>query len=256
MKQRVIYEYPLNERVRSMLRLEFLFAQFASAAAGTSEWDARFALQSLFQVQELCGRKELRGELGRELRQQAESLNRHRHHAGVNPAALEATLTEVRNAGALLQETPDSERQQQQHEWLNAVRQRITIPGGTCQFDLPALHHWLQLTTEQRAGQLDDWLQPLAPVHQAVKLILELLRASEVPRPQLAAQGFFQHHLEDAPAPTQLIRTVLDAELGLFPEFSGNRLRYSIRFMSQPDLSQRPTQTDRDVEFRMACCGL
>lgn len=259
MIQRILYEYPLNERIRSLLRLEFLFRQLAHSNAGESEWDARFALQSLFQVQELCVRKELKGELSRELRRQADALDRHRASAGIDLQALDMTLSEVRQTDAALLQ-PDGESggealQLAQHNLLNSVRQRISIPGGTCRFDLPALHHWLQTPLAHRHRQMDAWLRPMTPIRQAVDLILELLRASAIPRQTTAVGGFYQQSPNHQKSP-QLARVVVAAEPGLFPEFSGNGHRYSIRFLSQPDISRRPRQTTDDVDFRLACCGL
>ena len=35
-------------------------------------------------------------------------------------------------------------------DWLTAIRSRISIPGGTCEFDLPAYHAWQHLPAEER----------------------------------------------------------------------------------------------------------
>ncbi len=58
--QVVCYEHPLNERVRSLLRLEFLFQQVTHAVAGHSSWDSRAALQGLFDLLALTGRNEFK----------------------------------------------------------------------------------------------------------------------------------------------------------------------------------------------------
>lgn len=35
-----------------------------------------------------------------------------------------------------------------ENDWLTAIRSRISIPGGTCEFDLPAYHAWQHLSPE------------------------------------------------------------------------------------------------------------
>lgn len=50
MFQAVCYEQPLNERIRAVLRLEFLFEQVEQATASVSIWDSRMALQGLFDI--------------------------------------------------------------------------------------------------------------------------------------------------------------------------------------------------------------
>ena len=47
MTKPVIYEQPLNERVRTFLRLEHLFCQTDYTLRGFSVWDSRASLDSL-----------------------------------------------------------------------------------------------------------------------------------------------------------------------------------------------------------------
>ena len=42
--KKVLYEQPLNERIRSFLRLEYLFQQAAYHLSLQSEWDSRATL--------------------------------------------------------------------------------------------------------------------------------------------------------------------------------------------------------------------
>lgn len=75
MPQAVCYEQPLNERVRFLLRLEFLFQQVTHAMRGHSPWDSRFALQGLLDILALTGRNEFKGELLKELDRHATTLD-------------------------------------------------------------------------------------------------------------------------------------------------------------------------------------
>ena len=255
MNNRSSYEYPLNERIRSFLRLEFLFQQLYHTIQGSSEWDLRFALQSLFNILELSSRNETKSELIKELERHAASFRRHQQSPGIDQTALTATLSEIEQTLAQIREfniaTLENLRQQ---DFLNAVRQRINIAGGTCQFDLPALHFWLQQPLEQQQMQLAEWLQPLQILHQAIQLILQLLRATATPSREVASQGLLQKSLDsNTPAP-QLLRIIVNPDLAIFPEISGSRHRFAIRFLEQPSLAQRPQQVKQDVEFRLACC--
>ncbi len=256
MKTAVWYEQPLNERIRTLLRLEFLFAQIDHACAGFSEWDSRAALAGLIEVLSLLGRNELRSELIKELERHATTINRLRGAAGTDARALATTLTElgdtIAEVHALDSRAIEDVRQM---DFLAALRQRSSIPGGTCRFDLPALHHWLQREPEVRQQQLALWLEPLTAVRRAVALILRLVRAAADPAPLIAQAGFYQLLLDSA-APNQLVRVALRPDAGAFPEISGGRHRFSIRFLCQPDPARRPYQTDEDVGFQLACCVL
>jgi cell division protein ZapD len=37
------------------------------------------------------------------------------------------------------------------NDWLMSIRSRINIPGGTCEFDLPAYYAWQQHTPARAA---------------------------------------------------------------------------------------------------------
>ena len=58
------------------------------------------------------------------------------------------------------------------------VRQRLSIPGGCCSFDLPTLHIWLHLAQSQRDGEVKNWLETLAPLNNSLTMVLDLIRQS------------------------------------------------------------------------------
>ncbi|MDP1044949.1 cell division protein ZapD, partial [Klebsiella pneumoniae] len=62
------------------------------------------------------------------------------------------------------------------NEWLMSIRSRISIPGGTCEFDLPAYYHWQQLLPVRRRKDLMGWAQTLMPMAEALQVLLGLLR--------------------------------------------------------------------------------
>jgi len=41
------------------------------------------------------------------------------------------------------------------------IKQRASIPGGTCEFDLPSYHYWQQQDASLRRESLQAWLAPL-----------------------------------------------------------------------------------------------
>ena len=94
------------------------------------------------------------------------------------------------------------------------------------------------LPPERRDERFSRWMQDLDPVNEAIALVLMLARGSARPRRVVAEAGFFQEAL-DIQAPAQLVRVSLNGGQALFPEISGHKSRFSIRFMS-PDVSGRP----------------
>lgn len=250
----ICYEQPLNERVRVLLRLEFLFEQFDFFLAQTPPWASRGALQALFEILNLTARSDLRSELRKELDRHVKYLNRLQRTEGVNAEALARILHEVSQSVEIVQGTDSAAQEDvRQNDFLSSIRQRSVIPGGTCLFDLPGLHHWLLHAPAVRQRQLEAWIAPFRPWLQGVSLVLRLIRDSASASVETAENGFFQRSL-DSSAPSQLIRVLLPSHTRVYPEISGGRHRFAIRFLEQDNPDQRPVQTSSAVSFQLVCC--
>ncbi len=257
MANTILYEYPLNERVRLLLRFEQLLLQFQHAARSNSFWDSRLALLTLFDLAELVSRSELRGELGKFLNRLRKRFVSLLDHGGVDNHALEQTLSELDQTSAALHNLYSGELDIVNHQaFLQMVRQRSTIPGGSCSFDLPALHHWLEITpADTRHQQLLNWTRPFAPLCEGTQLVLGLLRSSAYPRQQRAEQGRFQQTFDAQNAP-QLLRLDIAPEQGAFPEISGDHHRITIRFMVQNTPNESIQICTETIPFQLTYCRI
>ena len=137
------------------------------------------------------------------------------------------------------------------NEWLSSLRNRSSIPGGTCGFDLPYYHAWQQLPSASRCKDLQQWGESLRPIQNAVNLLLRLLRENGMTQKVVATSGQFQQALPQGRF--QLLRLRLDPQLGLIPEISGNRLMIWVRMM-QADQTGRMQSSQQDVTFEVALC--
>ncbi|MGH8564706.1 MAG: cell division protein ZapD [Gammaproteobacteria bacterium] len=252
----VVYEQPLNERVRAFLRLEHLFRALWDRVEGVSESDSRASMSAIINVTDLLWRSDIKGDLIKEIKRQAATFARLRSNPWVDSERLNGSL--VRLEGVLKQIKDPSHQPGQavrQDELVGAVRQRIAIQGGTCSFDLPAFHYWLNRAPEDRVRDLERWVVDLRAMRDGIFAVLQAVRdCSDLAR-LVAAGGFHQQSL-DAGAPCQLIRIHLPSEALLFPEISAGRHRFTVRFLEQPKTTARPTQTARDVEFGLQYCLL
>lgn len=253
MATQTIFEHPLNERVRTFLRLEHLFEKIGFFMPQPDPWATRVAVEALMELAAVTSRSDMKGEIQKELERNLATLNRVASQPGVDPEALHRVLGELEGAAAALQALRSPIGQgAREDELLKAVAQRSSLPGGACSFDLPQYHHWLVQTPERRKSRLDRWLEDLRPAELAVRLLLSLARTSANPRQAVAAGGFFQEAL-DPQAPAQLVRVGLTAGGVLYPEISGHRNRFSIRFMT-PEGRGRAAQAPEDIQFRLTCC--
>lgn len=250
----IVYEQPLNERMRTFLRLDFLYQQALYHQERADTWSTRAAVAALLEILAITARGDIRSDVLKELERQMATMSEFQSKPGVDGSRLKAVLAnlvrlrnELNGAGALfMQRLRDS-------EFLNSIKHRSTIPGGTCEFDLPDYFHWLNQPYEARAVSFEDWMSTIRPLCDAVIELLWITRQTARPRRETAVGGVFQLVLE-RDTPCQLLRITLPEGAQLFPEISGSHHRCSIRFLTWQDIGARPVQTNTDVPFLLSTC--
>jgi cell division protein ZapD len=250
----ITYEYPLNERIRTLLRLEDLYERFAHYCRQNEPAEHHAALLVLFDVFEITYRTELKSDLAQELERQRQALEAWRANPAVSLEALEAVLRQINQTSTRLLEVAGKTGQHmRENEWLMTIKQRTTIPGGVCEFDLPSYHYWLAQDAETRRRDLAGWFGPFVPIRDALIIVLRLLREAGKPTIELARQGLYQQTLGGKTAP--LLRLTLPREYGCVPEISANKYVLNIRFVAFSS-NQKPKLAETDVEFELQFCSL
>ncbi len=251
----LLFEHPLNERTRTLLRISHLFEQFEYHLPASSPWQSRAAVQALLDIVSILGRADIKQELIKQLEQQKHSLERIGDNPGVDQVRLHQVLEDIdRMSERLFATTSQLGNSLRKNEFLNGIAQRMPIPGGSFEFDLPQLHYWLNLPHTERVMQLDDWRHEISVVQETTDLLLGTLRHSNVFRPRSASNGFFQQSL-DKSRRVDLIQVLLPAETFLYAEISGNKHRFCIRFMESIQWEQ-PEQTSQEVVFKLKTCHI
>ncbi|MGD2076180.1 MAG: cell division protein ZapD, partial [Gammaproteobacteria bacterium] len=141
------------------------------------------------------------------------------------------------------------------NEFLGSIQQRSAIPGGTCDFDLPAYHFWLQQPPDARARDLAGWMGRFEVIAQAIQLILRLIRDSTELKSVTAESGFFQKTL-DTNHPCQLVRVAVGEDIPYYAEISGGRHRFTVRFLESSLQDGHMRQATRNIAFKLGCCAI
>ena len=248
------FEQPLTESMRTFLRIELLHQQALFHAEDPTELSARAAVSSLLEVLTILGRGDVRAEIIKELKRQSEILTSFTRQPGVDPARLRGLVDDVQKLRDRLTDSgPQFIHPLKDCNFLNAIKHRSYIPGGTCKFDLPDYGYWLRLPDEERTKQFQEWLEIIRPVCDAVTQVLWLTREANQPTEQTAIQGMYQHNMGRRLQPN-LVRIVLSAAGGIYPEISAGKHRFTVRFVKWQGIDLRPVQVDRDVRFLLALC--
>ena len=249
----ITYEFPLNERVRTLLRLESLYERAHYFAARVGPTEHHVALISIFEILEVASRADLKSELMQELERQKQHLETLKSNPSVEQGALSGVLSEIEKAIADLYAASGKTGQElRENDWLMSIKQRTGIPGGVCEFDLPSYHFWLNQNAEARQADLASWLEPFAPIRRGVTIVLKLLREGGKTSAQTAAHGAYQQMLAGRLA--QMIRIKVDKTYGVVPEVSANKYALNVRFTSAAGSTRR--QSDADVSFDLTFCSL
>lgn len=249
-----IYEQPLNERIRAFLRLEKLFKQFAYHIKHCSEWNNPVAIDAITELLKLTSRGDIKLEALKELERQHVKLERLSKRPQIDQNQLNSLLKQQKKLIAALQSSNGQLTQQlQKAELLSAVRQKSSVPGCICDFDLPAYQYWLTRPEKIRRQHLEQWHEPFKALDQTISLILNVLRNSTDATDETAASGFFQKSLDTNQA-IQLLRISAPVDSNCYPEISAGKHRFSVRFMSNQDPSKRPEQCKADIDFKLAMC--
>jgi cell division protein ZapD len=251
----IAFEHPLSERIRFLLRLEFLFAQYQHQLGDPGAWGLRANLHTLLDILSVMGRADLRTELLKEVLEQHATLTRLSKRPDVNHERLAEVLKELAGAAAELQGMGSSHPAMvlRENEFLFAVLNRSSIPGGACGFDLPAYHRWLARPRAETQRDLDAWFANLRPLEHAISLYLRLLRDSTQPGEHIAENGVFLHVPQ---ASYQLVRVLVPAAADVYPEISAGKHRVSVRFMQLNNVNKRNVQASVSIPFRLQCCLL
>jgi len=250
----ISYDFPLNERIRTLLRLEDLYARMAYFSEKASAADHHAALSVLFDIMEVASRADLKSDLLQELERQKRQLASLHNNPGISEEALNAVLDEIETASdSLFNLNGKIGQHLRDNEWLMGIKQRACIPGGTCEFDLPSYHYWLHQDATLRRNYLNAWLAPMLPICNALDIILKLLRESGKVHNFIAHQGSFQQMQGGRVA--QLLRITMDTSLLCIPEVSANKYVLNIRFVTA-NYASKSTVYDQDVAFNLTFCAL
>ncbi|MDO9163476.1 MAG: cell division protein ZapD [Methylococcaceae bacterium] len=254
MNNTITYEFPLNERIRVFIRLEQLFQQFNHFLTGPTVADKRAAIATLLDIMSIFRRNDLKSEILKELDRHAKVLNKIATSQSVNTEKVHELLDQISDISQKLYAANGKIGiHVMESDLFQSVTQRSSIPGGTCSFDLPEYHYWLEQDEPTRLRDLERWSSPFTDVRNAIDLILNFIRNSDAPSQEVAVAGFFQFSL-DRGQPYQLIKVSVDKTLSCFAEISGGKHRCSIRFMKPSEDDKRPTQSHDDIPFTLNCC--
>jgi len=248
------YEQPVSERMRTFMRLEFLYQQILYNSELESNWATRATISGLLEILAILSRGDVRSEAHKELDHQLDVLQRFQSQPGVDARRLDALIRNLIESRAELDDIGTQFLQPlKESDFLNGIKNRSAIPGGTCEFDLPEYIHWLRQPHQRRQEDLSRWIGAIRPLCDAVTEVLWLIRESTQPTDKTAVNGMYQHNMQ-RDAHCRLLRINLPGGSTLYPEISASQHRFTVRFLEWSTIDSRAVQTGHDVPFQLSIC--
>ena len=254
MKDHIIYEQPLNKRIRAMMRLDLLFDQLTYFSKAKNVWDNTNAVNVINDILAFTNRTDIKTEVIKELERQQNIISSLLLQPGVNEKKSLKLLEDLKELTNDLHIISGSIGQSlEQNTILNAAKQKSILPGSCGNFDSPLYIKWINQSSTDRSEQLIEWASVFSPINKAIKLTLKTIRDSGDNTECIADNGFYQDTL-DLSKPYQLIRVAIPDSVNYFPEISAGKHRFSIRFLTNNNYTSNPEQVSNDISFVLCNC--
>ena len=250
-----IYEQPLHEKIRVLLRLEQLVRRFDFHIQDEQRASSEASLLILLELYNLAARLDLKSEILKEIDRQALVVKFRRENGDMDidsEGDILETLSSV-NTKLYSLSGPLGQRLKN-HGFFNILRQRSNLPGGINGFDIPLLQYWLNKPANARIKDLTHLVEPYRIANEAVQIVLLLIRGCSKGELSVAKNGFYQATLAQRP-PNQLLRVEIPDNVDYYPEISAGKQRFSVRFVEMTNLEERGKQVMEDIEFRLTLCS-
>ena len=254
--ENIIYEHPMNERVRSLLRIEHLYNIIEYYLKVDAEHNYRVVIEALLSISDLLIRSDIKNEIIKELKRQLDIFEILKNNNEVDIDRLNMVTNIISEQLKTLQDQMYHPGENiRNNELIRIFSQRINIPGGSCNFDLPRLNYWFKKSESKRKQDLTDWSSDLIPIKETSHILLGNIRKSRNPTYENAESGFY-HKQIGTTTQCQLIRVIMDSTSPYYPDISGVKHRFSIRFMEEVNSNVKSIQTNNNVRFELHCCIL
>ena len=245
----ILYEHPLNERIRNYLKLEQLFAQAFSCVDSQIKNTHQVFFNALFAILDTLERSDIRGDLIKDIEKLEQNLVIWSKSPNIDTSALDENLRETVKLVSQLKGNSPTWWQLKEHKLLMSLKQRFAIQGGNSSFDLPQLNFWIHQPQKQVMADIKQWLSLLADIYSALVLVLKFIRQRAEFTTISTDSGFYQDNGEGL----LLLRIKVDQNAQFYPTISGNKFRYSIRFMLPCEKNGR-RYSNQATQFQLSRC--
>lgn len=254
----IIFEFPLSERIRRLLRIEEIYQKFENQLKNTHDYFEFGCFNTLFEIVQLVSRSDLKIDFLQELERQEKKQSGLLGLQGLKEGQLDSKeiISMIQVARKKLENIDVKPGFNFNNNlFLEEIKKRISSPGGLLDVDFPNFRNWAALKT--RKSKLEDfksWAQPLIVFKDAASIILLILRNQCHVESIKIKEGKHQQTIN--PLKTfDLIRLELEKTLNIYPEISANKYTVNV-FFNQLNQDLKKELFKKNLEFKYSICWL
>ena len=247
-----IYELPLNERLRTFMRIEFLYLRLNNFSNSKDHWQIRTTIHTLLEIYTILARTDVRREVLADLDRYIIQMQRFQSMPDADNEMV-TNLLEDLNAikEKMIQLGTGYLNPLRDDDYISALLHRHTLPGGKAEFDMPRYKFWLEADSKTVNDDLNEWINVIKPICAGIERLMWIIRESSDPIGTVASSGQYNHQIGKT-AQISLIRVFLDNS-NVYPEISGGRHMIAIRFLERNGEGQFK-QTEENIDFKLSLC--
>ena len=254
----IAFEFPLNERIRRLLRIEEIYQKFEHQLKNTHDYFEFGCFNTLFEIVQLVSRSDLKIDFLQELERQEKKQSTLQSDQALKEEQLDLKkiISMIQVARKKLENIDVKPGFNFNNNlFLEEVKKRITSPGGLLDVDFPNFHNWtIQKTRKSKLEDFKSWSEPLMVFKDAASVLLIILRNQFHLELLKAKEGKHQKTID--PLKTfDLIRLEIAENLYVYPEISANKYTVNI-FFKELSKELRKEAVKSNLEFKYSICWL
>jgi len=248
-----IYELPLNERLRTFMRIEFLHSRLKNFASNLDDnWQTRTVIHTLLEIYSILSRTDVRREVLADLDRYIMQMQRFQSAPDADNDMVNNVLEDLDSIkNQVVDIGTDYLLKLREDEFIASLLHRHTLPGGKAEFDMPKYKFFLESDKKNVAVQINSWIDIIRPICEGIDKLMWIIRESNEPISTVAVGGQYNHQIESR-TQISLVRIITN-DTNVYPEISGGRHLIAVRFFNQ-NKDGEYLQFEDNVEFKISLC--
>ena len=248
-----IYELPLNERLRTFMRIEFLYSRLKYFVSNLNDsWQTRTVIHTLLEIYSILSRTDVRREVLADLDRYIMQMQRFQSAPDADNDMVNNVLEDLDSIkNQVVDIGTDYLLKLREDEFIASLLHRHTLPGGKAEFDMPKYKFFLESDKKNVAVQINSWIDIIRPICEGIDKLMWIIRESNEPISTVAVGGQYNHQIESR-TQISLVRIITN-DTNVYPEISGGRHLIAVRFFSHNE-DEGYIQFEDNVEFKISLC--